>query len=157
MAVRRVPAPHRHRPSGAPLSLTADGPADGLVIWQPERGFRYGSEAFWLVGFALEGGTPTRALDLGTGSGVIAFLLARLGIAAVGVDVMAAWEPCWHRSLADSRPPLPELRIADVADGVPGSFDLVVSNPPFYAAGSGPIAADAWKAARAHRVQRDPG
>ena len=45
--------------------MTVDRPIEGLAIAQPRRGFRYGSEAFWLVGFALEGGWPDAALDLG--------------------------------------------------------------------------------------------
>lgn len=47
--------------------MTRDTPAPGLVIWQPKRAFRYGAEAFWLAGFAVEGGVPSTAIDLGTG------------------------------------------------------------------------------------------
>ncbi|MEQ1568253.1 MAG: hypothetical protein ABMA64_21620, partial [Myxococcota bacterium] len=58
--------------------MTLDRPAPGVVIAQPARGFRYGSDAMWLVGFALATGPlPASALDLGTGSGVMAAQLER--------------------------------------------------------------------------------
>jgi tRNA1(Val) A37 N6-methylase TrmN6 len=124
--------------------MTRDTPADGVVVWQPRRGFRYGSEAFWLVGFALEGGgVPRSAVDLGTGSGIIAFLLAARGIDALGIDVRAEWGEAWARSLADSRFH-PRLEVTDARD-LSGRFDLAVANPPYFA--GGPSAPDEWKAA----------
>lgn len=123
-----------------------DVPADGLGVAQPERGFRYGSEAFWLVGFALEGGRPRAALDLGTGSGVMAFLLARLGIETTGIDVRPEWGPLWAQSLAASAW-RPTLRIEDVRDAPEGSFDLVVSNPPYFRTTDGPTPPDPYRAA----------
>jgi tRNA1(Val) A37 N6-methylase TrmN6 len=127
--------------------LTLDRPAPGVVIAQPERAFRYGSDAMWLTGFALASGPAATALDLGTGSGVVALLLASKGIDAVGIDVREEWAPCWAETLARSavRGRI-SLRRADVSE-VGGTFELVVSNPPFFAAGTGPVAPDAWKAA----------
>ena len=127
--------------------MTFDRPAPGVVIAQPERAFRYGSDAMWLTGFALDSGTAATALDLGTGSGVVAMLLAAKGLDAVGIDLREEWEPHWVETLARSavRGRI-QLRRTDVND-VGGEFDLVVSNPPFFAAGTGPVAPDAWKAA----------
>jgi tRNA1Val (adenine37-N6)-methyltransferase len=127
--------------------VTLDRPAPGLVVAQPRRGFRYGSEAFWLVGFALEGGVPRTALDLGTGSGIAALLLARLGVVTVGVDVRGEWEPLWERTLHLSDPMPVSLRVGDAGRLAGPRVDLVVSNPPFFAAGSGPVAPDPWKRA----------
>lgn len=129
------------------VGWTRETPADGIVVWQPRRAFRYGSEAFWLVGFALEGGVPATALDLGTGSGIAALLLGARGVATRGVDVRPEWGPGWARSLADSRLAAPvRLDVADVRD-VTGAVDLVVSNPPYFRAGTGPSAPAEWKAA----------
>ena len=125
--------------------MRLDNPAPGLQIAQPERGFRYGSEAFWLVGFALETGPVDRALDLGTGSGIAAMLLASLGVHATGIDVRPEWEPLWAKTLAASSHRA-ALERRDVRDQR-GSWPLVVSNPPFFVAGSGPTAEDGWKAA----------
>lgn len=124
---------------------TREEPLPGLVIWQPRRGFRYGAEAFWLAGFALEGGVPRRALDLGTGSGIVAGLLSAHGVACEGVDVRPEWEAGWERSRRDSTG-FPRLLCEDIFD-VQGSWDLVVSNPPYFPAGTGPASPDGWKAA----------
>jgi tRNA1(Val) A37 N6-methylase TrmN6 len=120
-----------------------DTPAEGVVVFQPRRGFRYGSEAFWLVGFALEAELPRTAVDLGTGSGIAAFLLAARGVDALGIDVRDEWAPLWAASLAASTVQ-PRLETTDVR-AVSGRFDLAVSNPPYFA--TGPMAPDAWKAA----------
>lgn len=118
------------------------------MVWQPQRGFRYGAEAFWLVGFALEGGGSVRAADLGTGSGIAALLLAARGVEAVGIDARPEWGPLWERTLAESAVGgRAALRQGDVRDGIGGPYDLVVSNPPYFRAGSGPVAPSAWKAA----------
>lgn len=123
----------------------SDRPAPGVVIHQPARGFRYGAEAFWLVGFALEAGEVATALDLGTGSGIAAMLLAARGVDAVGIDVRDEWAPLWRATLAESARPARLVR-GDVRDGW-GPVDLVVSNPPYFEAERGPVAPDPWKAA----------
>lgn len=128
--------------------MTHERPAPGVVVTQPCRGFRYGSESFWLAGFALEGGTFRSAVDLGTGSGIVAFLLASRGIDTVGYDVREEWAPCWAHSLNQSAVPgRIALRVRDIALGVPDRVDVVVTNPPFFPLGSGPAATDPWKAA----------
>lgn len=127
--------------------MTRDTPAAGLVIWQPARAFRYGAEAFWLAGFALDGGMPRTAIDLGTGSGIAAGLLAARGIAALGVDVRPEWRPLWDRTLAESAVAGAfDLRVVDVSN-ISGTYDLAIANPPYFPAGSGPASPDPWKAA----------
>ncbi|MFT7522051.1 MAG: tRNA1Val (adenine37-N6)-methyltransferase, partial [Kiritimatiellia bacterium] len=135
------------------MSFTAEQPVAGLVIYQPRRGFRYGAEAFWLAGFALEGvgdvaGAVEAVLDLGTGSGVVAGLFAARGARAVGVDVRAEWRPLWRKSLEESAVPGSlELRLQDVRDLHGVEFPMVVSNPPFFPRNTGPVSPDPWKAA----------
>lgn len=126
--------------------VTADTPTDGIRIYQPKGGFRYGAEAFWLVGFALEGGIPASAADLGTGSGIMAMLLGNLGVPTDGYDVRPEWEPLWTKTLAESRPVPVTLRQRDVRE-VEGRYDLVISNPPYFPAGTGPASPNAWKRA----------
>ena len=127
--------------------VTADRPAPGLVVLQPARGFRYGAESFWLSGFALEVLPAARdALDLGTGSGIAALLLARRGLDVLGIELRSEWRPLWEQSLARSTVAgRARLRTCDVRD-VSGAFDLVVSNPPYFPAESGPAASDLWRA-----------
>lgn len=117
------------------------------MIHQPDQAFRYGSEAFWLVGFALEAGPVARAVDLGTGSGIMAMLLARHGVDVLGIDAHPAWQPFWERTLAEGGiAGRVELRTADVANAALPEVELVVCNPPFFAAGTGPVAPDPWRA-----------
>ena len=129
------------------MALACDTPAPGIVVCQPRRGFRYGAEAFWLAGFALEPGVPGAAVDLGTGSGIVAFLLAGRGVDVVGYDRREEWSPLWERSLgASSTAGQVRLEIRDITGGVPGRVELVVANPPFFPVGSGPTSPDPWKA-----------
>ncbi len=128
------------------MELSFDRPAPGLVIAQPKRGFRYGAEAFWLAGAVASSRSPGTVLDLGTGSGVIAALLARLGWDARGVDVQDAWAPAWAESLARCDVPVPSLARTDVVDLPPSDHDVVVSNPPFFRADEGPVSADRFRA-----------
>lgn len=126
--------------------MTYDRPAPGLVVAQPRVGFRYGSESFWLAGFALEGGEARCAVDLGTGSGIVALLLAGRGLEVRGYELREEWRTCWAETLACSEVRA-ELIVRDVALGIPDQVDLVVTNPPFFPRGCGPLARDAWKAA----------
>lgn len=135
-------------------AITRDRAADGVVVAQPARGFRYGAEAFWLAGFALgeleRAGTAASgatALDLGTGSGIIGALLAARGLRVVGIDLRPEWRPLWAITLAESSfAGALSLNVGDLRDAR-GPVDLLVSNPPFFAADSGPVAPDPWKAA----------
>lgn len=133
--------------------LTQERPAEGLVIWQPKRGFRYSLDAFCLAGWALEGGTPARALDVGTGSGVCALLLKNAGVAVVeGIDVQPGWIPLARRSAAQSSLDV-RFTAIDVRDFTAAEpFDLVLSNPPFRAPGSGPVSPDPLRAAARHTL-----
>ncbi|MBN1336949.1 MAG: methyltransferase domain-containing protein [Deltaproteobacteria bacterium] len=132
-------------------ALTRETPAPGLVIWQPARGFRYALEPFLLCGWALEGGWPRTAGDLGTGCGVAALLLARLGVRCSGWDVSEDWIRLARRSAEDS-----VLNVAfDVRDvrTLPlADLDLALCNPPYLPAGRGPGSPDPWRdAARTER------
>ena len=126
--------------------LTCENPAGSLRIYQPRKGFRYAMEPFVLCGWALEGGRPATVVDLGTGSGIAALLLARLGHTCVGYDVRPEWVALARRSAAESGLPVP-FELADVRDLPPADHDLALLNPPYQAAGSGPRSPDPWKAA----------
>lgn len=71
-----------------------------------------------------------RALDVGTGTGVLAFVLARAGARVVAVDV----EPAAVACARDNAARLGLAGAVEVVEGdlfVDGAFDLVVSNPPW--------------------------
>lgn len=88
-----------------------------------------------------------RALDVGTGTGVLAAVLARAGARVVATDVEARAVACAQENVA-------RLGVAGSVEVVladlfaPGPFDLVVSNPPW-------LPADA--ASPLERAVYDPG
>lgn len=130
------------------MSWTEEEPVPGVKIFQPAKAFRYGGEAFWLVGFALEGAAPQAALDLGTGSGVMGVLLAAQGCRVVGIDHREEWEPFWKKTLEKSQlAGSMRFLLQDVLACQEKGFDLVVSNPPFFRAGDGPASPNPWKRA----------
>ena len=136
------------------MNYTSESPVQGLTVFQPEDGFRYGAEAFWVVGLVLERGRPQSVLDLGTGSGIMAGLFAAQGARVTGIDVRAEWLPYWSRTLAESSVSgTLELRLGDVRKGWSEPVDVVVANPPFFRADEGPSSPNPWK--RAARTGED--
>lgn len=111
----------------------------GLTICQPQKGYRFSLDALLLADFAGSGRENVASLiDLGSGSGVVALILARVYTAADvwGVEknpdmAALATENVMRNRLAE------RVRIiaADVLQHKTVSpvscFDLVVSNPPF--------------------------
>ncbi len=133
--------------------FTRDEPAPGLVVHQPRRGFRYAMEPFLLAGWVLERHAGARFLDVGTGSGIVALLLASRGLAGEGIDVLPAWIALARRSAADSGlAGRVRFRVADVRREKAGGFDLAVANPPFFEPGAGPLPADPFRAAGRHAL-----
>ncbi len=137
--------------------MTLDRPASGVVVAQPDHGFRYTSDAMWLARFALATGPlPQTALALGTGSGVVAMLLAARGVAVHGIDADPSWEPLWRETLARSDVQgKVTLSVGRAEDEDDVRYDLVVANPPYAEAGSGPAPADPRRAAA--RLEADGG
>ena len=93
-----------------------------------------------LVELALERlpiGTQGRVLELGTGSGAIAIALAseRPGLGIVATDVSEAALALARRNARDHGAEI-EFALSDWFDALgPEPFDLIVSNPPYVAAG----------------------
>jgi release factor glutamine methyltransferase len=93
-----------------------------------------------LVELALERLSPEepgRVLELGTGSGAIAVALAseRPGLAIVATDVSEAALALARRNARDHGAGI-DFVLSDWFDALePEQFDLIVSNPPYVAAG----------------------
>ena len=139
-----------------PANWTREQPAEGLVVYQPRHGFRYALEPFLLAGWALEGGQPDRVLDVGTGSGIIGLLLARQGCSVDGIDVRAEWGPLAQASASESGLDF-RFTQADVRSYQGGPYDLAMLNPPYFAAHTGKISPDPWKAAARTELNGDLG
>jgi len=80
----------------------------------------------------MDGVTEPRVLDVGTGSGAIALAIAdeHPGARVVALD-SSADALALARENAEACGLEIELRLGDVRDPIEGTFDLVVSNPPY--------------------------
>ena len=96
--------------------------------------------------------------DLGAGSGLLSMAVLDHSPGVQSIDLFEAED----RALDLARRNLAEARVTvrfhwhDVAAGVPGRFDAVVSNPPFHVGSRGvPALGRAFIAAAAHALKRD--
>ena len=118
----------------------------GLKVAQPLDGYRFSLDALLLADFVTNTGAPRRIADLGTGCGIIPMILCRRcdQTTAVGIDNNAemaelARENVDRNGLTD-KIDIISLDIIEAKKLFPvSSFDGVVANPPFRAAGSGNI------------------
>lgn len=130
-----------------------------LRVRQPEKGYRFSIDSVLLADFAADY-CGERALDLGTGSGVILLLLA--GIRGdlregVGVEIQEGlWRAAAENIVENGLSGRLSARLGDFRERVPGlragSFHLVVSNPPFRRVGEGRRNPDRGKEIARHEV-----
>ena len=130
----------------------------GQKILQSEDGYRYSIDPFLLASFAsLPAGA--RVVDLGSGSGVISLLLSQKDQAAkvVGLELQDALVERSRRTVAlNGFQDRVEIVQGDVralpTSLMPGSFDVVVSNPPYRTVGSGRLALGDERAHARHEL-----
>jgi tRNA1Val (adenine37-N6)-methyltransferase len=145
-----------------PGSLGPDETLDpilrGLVqVLQRRRGYRFSLDAVLLAQFAAR--TPAeQAVDLGTGSGVVALLLAALGGArrVTGLELQPGLAALARRSVAlnglEERVAIVEGDLRDSRALPRQGFDLVLSNPPFRPADRGDRSPDPERALARHEI-----
>jgi tRNA1Val (adenine37-N6)-methyltransferase len=116
-----------------------------LCIAQPRDGYRFSLDPLLLCAFP-GAGVVGRAIDLGTGSGVIPLILARQSDSAtvVGVEVQEEMAALAERNVRlNGLTDRVEIVCADILslrDRYPvSSFDLVIANPPYRTPESGRI------------------
>lgn len=110
-----------------------------FTVWHDRCAMKVGTDGVLLGAWAGQG-RPGKILDIGTGSGLIALMLAQrfpeARITGIEPDAEAAAQAgenflCspWHDRLAVST-----VTLQDFTSGAAGkeTFDLIVSNPPFY-------------------------
>ena len=128
------------------------------TLEQPAKGYRFSMDSVLLAAFAEAAQGPVA--DLGAGCGVLCVLLAARGLGgpfyAVEIDPLAT--ACCGRNLARAQVAGRVIR-ADLAQPHdelrPGSFSLVISNPPFGRPGEGRIPPDPARARARHRLALD--
>lgn len=134
---------------------TLDRLSNSLRILQRRRGHRATSDDVLLAALAAEAAPEARRiLDLGTGKGTVALLLARRLPAAriIGVEALPQSHDLALRNTALNslsgrfEPRLGDLRDATVLAGE-SPFDLVTGAPPFMPLGSGVQPRDPQRAA----------
>lgn len=131
---------------------------NGYKIIQKEKGFCFGMDAVLLSGFAQvkEG---ERAVDLGTGTGIIPILLEAKtkGEHFTGLEIQEESADMAARSVAynhlEERISIVrgDLKEADTLFGA-ASFDVVTSNPPYMTGNHGLVNPDSQKAIARHEI-----
>ncbi len=114
-----------------------------LALIQPKHGYRFSVEAILLGRFA-RASRRDRVLELGAGCGVISIMLASIyrprEVFALeiqpGLAEMIARNATMN-DLESVRAICADLRQRKIAGVEPGSFDLIVANPPYRARSSG--------------------
>jgi len=129
-----------------------------LRIEQPRAGYRVSMEPFLLASFTClrkEG----RGVDLGTGSGVLAVLLARRypALQIVGIEIQEDLVTMARKNVeSNGVEKQVEILRGDFRQArelwPSGSFDVAISNPPYRSAQSGRLSPDPGRALARHEV-----
>ena len=132
----------------------------GLQLLQQEKGYRSALDPFLLADF-VRLGKGDRAIDLGTGNGIIPILLAaRQGEAQlVGLEIQPELIDLARQNITlndltrERRIQIVEGDIREVSSLFSrGSYDVVVGNPPFRKLGDGRLNPDPSKAIARHEL-----
>ena len=134
---------------------------NGMRLIQKKDGFRYTSDAVLLAYFA-DARINDRVVDLGSGTGIIPFLLAgrERSLCVYGLEIQPDLVEMARRSAAINglaervRMLFMDLRdqnaLRTLSDS--GKFQLATANPPYWEAGRGRLNADASSALSRHQL-----
>ncbi len=108
-----------------------------FVVCQDRAAMKVGTDGVLLGGLVrMESGEePRRILDIGTGTGLVALMLAqryeRAEVVGIDIDESAVGQARDNFEMSEFSSRL-RAEIADVRDYDGGRFDMIVSNPPFF-------------------------
>lgn len=129
--------------------LTQDGIfSRALTIWQPRRGYRFNIDAVLLALFARPYAQKSKVLELGAGSGVISVILGykvpavELPSEVVAVELQEGLASIAQKNIEENGQSAFARVVKEDLKRVPNEktgklFDLVVTNPPYFALGEG--------------------
>jgi tRNA1Val (adenine37-N6)-methyltransferase len=141
------------------LVLTRDALFNGdLLLHQHKDGYRFSLDAVLLAGLTHVAESD-RIIDLGTGCGVVLLILAhrKRGQEWVGVEIQPELVELAHKNVNcngwAARISIVTMDYREVASHLlPGTFDLVVSNPPYRRLSSGRINPNRQRALARHEL-----
>lgn len=132
-----------------------------LMIEQAEDGYRYSIEPFLLADF-VRLTTNCRALDVGTGCGIIPLLLATREIIEeiVAVEIQSSLYDLAVKNISrNGASDKIRLVYGDFVNLIPGAkdklFDIVISNPPYRKLNTGRMNSNQEKAVARHELSMD--
>jgi tRNA1Val (adenine37-N6)-methyltransferase len=140
--------------------LTSDSLFNGdLTIFQEKEGYRFSLDAVLLAGLTRVR-PEDRVADLGTGCAVVLLILAYRGLGGdlVGIEIQPELAAMARRNVEINHY-ADRIRVLDVdfrhvADHLAaGSFDLVMSNPPYRRLASGRINPNQQRAMARHELK----
>jgi len=128
----------------------------GLSILQKKSGYRYSFDAY-LLASSVSGKPETEILEIGSGCGVIAILLAAIkGMLVTGVEIQEEMAEMSRRSvLMANLGERVSIVCSDIKDYHARSFDAIVTNPPYRPISTGRINPDQNKAVARHELMID--
>ncbi len=128
-----------------------------LKLWQPKDGYRFSLDALLLSEF-IRLKPNEKIIDLGTGCGIIAILLARKGAKLIhGIEIQKRLFVLASKNVEiNSLQKRIKIIHADIKDlrfkYKAGSFDRVVTNPPYRSVGSGRMCPKNEEALARHEI-----
>ena len=131
--------------------------ARGLVIIQPQKGYRFNSDSVILANIA-EAEAGQKAYDLGCGSGVMGLLIAaKKNAYVVGVELQETLASIAERNvIANEYQDKMQVVKGDIREAETlfpaGDADLIVINPPYFKAGCGEVNHDEMQAMARHEI-----
>ena len=132
--------------------------AGRLRIFQKRNGYRFSVDSILLADFARQRAAGSIA-DLGTGSGVLPIILSKSKVVKeiIGIEVQEDLAQLAQKNIClnqcEDRVKIIHADIRTIKkDFKAGSFDAVISNPPFYPELSGRLNPDVQKAISRHEL-----
>ena len=146
------------------ISLSADESLDTffngkLQVIQKKRGYRFSIDAVLLSQFVTILRSE-RVIDLGTGCGILPLLLSQTtkALSFTGIEIQEGLAECARKNVLlnrlENRVSILQQDFVKLAKTFrPGSFDVVLSNPPYRRSRSGRINLSSEKAIARHEIR----